>query len=149
MITREKLQHGEGELVAENPLIGLRKRASFKEKMASDEGIPQEEKDFRKTFHAMLEMVTVLYEDYLQWTRPVLGNTSKGKSEEEEDHPHIPPSPPSTPPSSSSSSSSSSSKSNEKKNVHKHKHEMPLLKLDVKFEFPIYDGKVNVEKLDN
>ena len=44
MITREKLQHGEGELVAENPLIGLRKRASFKEKMASDEGIPQEER---------------------------------------------------------------------------------------------------------
>jgi hypothetical protein len=30
MITREKLQRGEGELVAENPLIGLRKRASFK-----------------------------------------------------------------------------------------------------------------------
>jgi hypothetical protein len=40
MITREKLHRGEGELVAENPLIGLRKRASFKEKMASDEGIP-------------------------------------------------------------------------------------------------------------
>jgi hypothetical protein len=148
MITREKLQRGEGELVAENPLIGLIKRASFKEKMASDEGISQEDKDFRKTFHAMSEMVTVLYEDYLERKRPVLGNTSKGKSEEEEDHPHIPPSPPSTPPS-SPSSSSSSSKSNEKKNVHKHKHEMPLLKLDVKFELPIYDGEVNAEKLDN
>jgi hypothetical protein len=24
-----------------------------------------------------------------------------------------------------------------------------LLKLDVKFELPIYDGEVNVEKLDN
>ena len=148
MITRGKLQRGEGDLVAENPFIGLRKRASFKEKMASDEGISQEEKNFRKTFHAMSEMVTVLYEDYLEWKRPVLGNTSKGKSEEEEDHPHIPPSPPSTPPS-SPSSSSSSSKSNEKKNVHKHKHEMPLLKLDVKFELPIYDGEVNAEKLDN
>jgi hypothetical protein len=80
-----------------------------------------------------------------------LGNSSKGKSEEEEDHPHTPPSPPSTPPSSPSSpsSSSSSSKSNEKKNVHKNKHEMPLLKLDVKFELPIYDGEVNAEKLDN
>ena len=53
MITREKLHRGEGELVAENPLIGLRKRASFKKEMASDEGIPQEEKDFQKTFHAM------------------------------------------------------------------------------------------------
>jgi hypothetical protein len=26
---------------------------------------------------------------------------------------------------------------------------MPLLKLDVKFVFPMYDGKVNAEKLDN
>jgi hypothetical protein len=75
-----------------------------------------------------------------------LGNSSKGKSEEEEDHPQIPPSPPSTPPS-SPSSSSSSSKSNEKKNVHKNKHEMPLLKLDVKFELPIYDGEVNAKNL--
>jgi hypothetical protein len=25
---------------------------------------------------------------------------------------------------------------------------MPLLKLDVKFVFPMYDGKVNAEKLD-
>jgi hypothetical protein len=30
MLTREKLQHGEGKIVAENPLIGLRKRASHK-----------------------------------------------------------------------------------------------------------------------
>jgi hypothetical protein len=148
MLTREKLQRGEGELVAENPLIGLRRRASHSEKMASEEGISQDEKDFRKTFFAMSEMVQVLYEDYLERKRPVLGNSSKGKSEEEEDQPQIPPSPPSTPPS-SPSSSSSSSKSSEKKNVHKNKHEMPLLKLDVKFELPIYDGEVNAEKLDN
>jgi hypothetical protein len=148
MLTREKLQRGEGELVAENPLIGLRKRASHSEKMASEEGISQDEKEFRKTFLAMSEMVKVLYEDYLERKRPVLGDSSKGKSEEEEDHPQIPPSPPSTPPS-SPSSSSSSSKSSGKKNVHKNKHEMPLLKLDVKFELPIYDGEVNAEKLDN
>jgi hypothetical protein len=94
MLTREKLQRGEGELVAENPLIGLRKRASHSEKMASEEGISQDEKEFRKTFLAMLEMVKVLYEDYLERKRPVLGDSSKGKSEEEEDHPQIPPSPP-------------------------------------------------------
>jgi hypothetical protein len=148
MLTREKLQRGEGDLVAENPLIGLRKRASHSEKMASEEGISQDEKEFRKTFLAMSEMVKVLYEDYLEWKRPVLGDSSKGKSEEEEDHPQIPPSPPSTPPS-SPSSSSSSSKSSGKKNVHKNKHEMPLLKFDVKFELPIYNGEVNVEKIDN
>jgi hypothetical protein len=144
MLTREKLQHGEGELVAENPLIGLRRRASHSEKMASEE-IPQDEKEFRKTFFAMSEMVQVLYKDYLERKHPVLGNSLKGKSEEEEDQPQIPPSPPSTPP----SSPSSSSKSSEKKNVHNNKHEMPLLKLDVKFELPIYDGEVNAEKLDN
>jgi hypothetical protein len=96
----------------------------------------------------MPEMVKVLYEDYLERKRPVLGESSKGKSEEEEDHPQIPPSPPSSPPS-SPSSSSSSSKSNAKKHVNKHKNEMPLLKLDVKFELPIYDGEVNAKKLDN
>jgi hypothetical protein len=26
---------------------------------------------------------------------------------------------------------------------------MPLLKLDVKFEFPMYDGEVNAQRLDN
>jgi hypothetical protein len=116
--------------------------------MASEEGLSQDEKEFRKTFLAMSKMVKVLYEDYLERKRPVLGESSKGKSEEEEDHPQIPPSPPSSPPS-SPSSSSSSSKSNAKKNVHKNKNEMPLLKLDVKFEIPIYDGEVNAEKLDN
>jgi hypothetical protein len=122
----------------------LRKRASHSEKMASEEGLSQDEKEFRKTFLAMSKMVKVLYEDYLERKRPVLGEFSKGKSEEEVDHPQIPPSPPSSP-----SSSSSSSKSNAKKNVHNNKNEMPLLKLDVKFELPIYDGKVNAEKLDN
>jgi hypothetical protein len=65
MLTRENLQCGEGELIAENPLIGLRKRASHSEKMASEEGLSQDEKEFRKTFLARSEMVKVLYEDYL------------------------------------------------------------------------------------
>jgi hypothetical protein len=116
--------------------------------MASKERISQDEKEFRKTFLAMLEMVKVLYDDYLEKKRPVLGEYSKGKGEEEEDHPQIPPSPPSTP-LSSPSSSISSSKSSGKKNVHKNKNEMPLLKLDVKFELAIYDGEVNAEKLEN
>ena len=87
MLTREKIQRGEGELVEENPLIGLRKRSSHSEKMASEEGIFQDEKEFRKIFLAMSEMVKVLYEDYLERKRLVLGESSKGKSEEEEDHP--------------------------------------------------------------
>jgi hypothetical protein len=35
MITREKLHHGEGDIVEENPFIGFRKRTSQSEKMAS------------------------------------------------------------------------------------------------------------------
>ena len=67
MLTREKLQHGEGELVVENPLIRLRKRASHSKNMASEEGISQDEKEFRKTtFFTMSEMMKVLYGDYLE-----------------------------------------------------------------------------------
>jgi hypothetical protein len=81
MLTREKLHHGEGELVEENPLIGLRKTTSHSKKMASEEGLSQDEKEFRKTFFAMSEMMKVLYEDYLERKRLVLGESSKGKSE--------------------------------------------------------------------
>ena len=125
MITREKLNCGEGEIVEENPLIGLRKRTSQSEKMASEDKLSNEEKEFRKNFFAMLEMMRVFYEYYLEWKRLNLGESSKVKSEEGED----PPSHPSSP--STSSSSSSSSKSTTRKHVHKHKQEMTLLKLDV------------------
>jgi hypothetical protein len=148
MLTREKLQHGEGEIVEENTLIGLRKRASHTENMASEEGLSQDEKEFRKALFSMSKMMKVLYEDYLERKKPNLGESSKGKSEEGEDPPQIPPSPPSSP-HSSPSSSSSSSKSNAKKHVHKHKNEMSLLKLDVKFQLPIYDSEVNAQRLDN
>jgi hypothetical protein len=75
----------------------------------------------------------------LEQKRPILGESSKAKSEEGEDPPKTPPSPP---------SSSSISSSTTRKHSHKHKHDMPLLKLDVKFELPMYDGEVNVERLD-
>jgi hypothetical protein len=77
-----------------------------------------------------------------------LGEYSKVKSEEGEDLPKTPPSPPSSP-SMSSSYSSSSSKSTARKHSHKHKNEIPLLNIDVKFELPMYDGELSVERLDN
>ena len=46
MLTREKLHCGEGDLFEENPFIGLRKRTSQSEKMASEEGLSQDEKEF-------------------------------------------------------------------------------------------------------
>ena len=55
-----------------------------------------------------------------------------------------PPSPPSSPSSSSSSSSSHKISSYKKK-----KKKSSLIKLDVKFDLPIYDGELNAEKIDN
>jgi hypothetical protein len=54
-----------------------------------------------------------------------------------------PPDPPSSPSSSSSSSSDDRKNSTHKKKPSKkysHSHDFPLLKLDVKFDLPIYDG---------
>jgi hypothetical protein len=148
MITREKIIRGEGEIVEGGPEIGSRKRASQSEKMASEEGMSQNGIEFQKTFFAMSEIVEVLYDDYLERKRPFQGESSKqDKSEEGEDPPKPPLSPPSSP--SSSSSSSTSSTSTTRKHSHKHKHDMPLLKLAVKFELPMYDGEVNDERLDN
>jgi hypothetical protein len=49
MITREKLSCGEEELVEGYPKIILRKRSCQSEKMASEEGISQNEIEFQKT----------------------------------------------------------------------------------------------------
>ena len=54
MITREKLNRGEGELVEENPLIELRKRTSQSEKMASEEGLSHDEKEFMRNSFEIL-----------------------------------------------------------------------------------------------
>ena len=66
----------------------------------------------------------------------------------------LPPSPPSSSSSSSSPSSHiASSSTTTTKTSHTHsktpKGKTPLLKLDIKFELPMYNGEVNVETLDN
>jgi hypothetical protein len=94
-------------------------------------------------------MVKVLYDDYLERKIPFQGESSKqDKSKKGEDPPKTPPSLPSSP-SSSSSSSTSSNTTSSRKHSHKHKPDMPLLKLDVKFVLPMYDGEVNAKKLVN
>jgi hypothetical protein len=60
------MNRGEGDLVEENPEIGSRKRNSQSEKMASEEGLSHDEKEFRNTFFTMSKMMKVLYEDYLE-----------------------------------------------------------------------------------
>jgi hypothetical protein len=66
MITRKRMNHGEGNLVEENHKIGLRKRTSQSKNMALKEGLSHDEIEFQKTFFAMSEMVKVLYDDYLE-----------------------------------------------------------------------------------
>jgi hypothetical protein len=58
-----------------------------------------------------------------------------------------PPEPPCSPLSSSSSSSKNSHHSHHAS--HKASFKKPLLKLDVKFSFPMFNGDVNPENLDN
>jgi hypothetical protein len=66
MITKEKLSHGEGDIVEGYPEIRSRKRTSQSEKMASKEGLSQNEREFQRTLFSMSEMVKVLYDDYLE-----------------------------------------------------------------------------------
>ena len=46
MITRERMNRDERELVEENPEIGSRKRTSQSEKMALEEGLSHDEIEF-------------------------------------------------------------------------------------------------------
>ena len=86
-------------------------------------------------------MLVELYED--KKTRDATSSSKASKKEKGKGKVDKSPSPPSSPSSSSSSSTSSSESEKEKK------PKSPLLKLDVKFELPVYDGEINPEKLDN
>ena len=86
-------------------------------------------------------MFAELYED--KKTRDATSSSKASKKEKGKGKADKSPSPPSSPSSSSSSSTSSSESEKEKK------PKSPLLKLDVKFELPVYDGEINPEKLDN
>ena len=69
MINRENLDIVEG-----YPEIESRKRTSQSEKMASEEGFSQHEREFQRTFFAMSEMVKVLYDDSWNGTNMFEGN---------------------------------------------------------------------------
>jgi hypothetical protein len=60
-----------------------------------------------------------------------------------------PPKPPSPSSSSRSSSSSSHSHHSHHSSFHHKASKKPLLKLDVKFDFPMFNGEANADKLNN
>jgi hypothetical protein len=94
-------------------------------------------------------MVEKLFADY---EKRVAKKEKKKKSKAEDDvaegqgiggDPLEPPSP------SSSSISSSSSSHSHHSNFHQNASKNPLLKLDVKFNFPMFNGEENADKLNN
>ena len=121
-----------------------------------------EEKTFIKYFFDMTKMVKVLYEERNTRMQGESSKPSKGEGSSRgkgryDDKPskangHKPSSSPplSSPPSSPSSSSSSTTTVTQ---THPHTPrdhgKTPLLKLDIKFELPMYNGEVNAEILDN
>ncbi len=118
----------------------------------------EDEKTFRKAFFDMTEMVKVLYEERntrLQGesSKPPKGEGSLGGGNGKRGNGNggkLPPSPPS---SSSPSSQVSSPSSTNTNLTHTHQHtskgtgKSPLLKLDVKFELPMYNGEVKQRSL--
>jgi hypothetical protein len=118
--------------------------------MEKDDKRDEHEKNFHMVFYRMLEMVEQMYGDYEKRMK------KKGKKNEEhaDDDSLVnqgvggdPPEPPSSPSSSSSSSSEHSHQSQH--SSHKASFKKPLLKIDVKFDLPMFNGDVNLEKLDN
>jgi len=127
--------------------------------MAHEEGLEGMSKDeitFRKDFFEMSEMVKFLYEERNLRLQGESSKPPKGDGGKE----YKPPEgncwngdkPPPSPPSSSSSSpysSTSSTLPHRLPNYLMGNGKTPLLKLDIKFEFPMYNEEVNAEKLDN
>ena len=140
MLSRLRLGRGEGELVEVNPKIG---RVFSQRRMAKETPLGSESQclDIFMTIRAMVE------EMYRKFKKNKDEGTSSPKDQEDKGKGGMlpPPSPPSLRPSSSSSSSSSHKSSPSKKK----KKKSSLIKLDVKFDLPIYDGEINTEKLDN
>ena len=107
----------------------------------------------------MQRMVKVMYEAFMAKEigegskHPHREGSSNNKKEEDRSSKGSGRKPPPSPRLSSSSSSTSSSSTSTRKTTHSHskipKGKTPLLKLDIKFELPIYNGEVNTEKLDN
>jgi hypothetical protein len=118
----------------------------------SHERVPAEDEDLRKAVMEMREMMKILMERnaLLQGEG---SNPSRHKGSSGDKTPNRNggngASPPPSPPSSSSSSTSSRPLPNSPKGHGKTPSQIPSLKLDIKFELPIYNGEVNAEKLDN
>jgi hypothetical protein len=164
MLTRLKLTRGEGELVDPSSYPTRRKqfhspqvaeRHSLSMAHAEDhERVPNEEEDFRRTIIQLRDMMKFIMEQTMmsqgEGSNPSMHKGGGGDKTPGENGGNGASPPPSPPPSSSSSSSTSSKNIPHSPKGHgKTPSQIPSLKLDIKFELPLYNGEVNVEKLDN
>jgi hypothetical protein len=147
MLTRSNHKQGEGTLNNFNLDFLC---ASRRKKMAEEDKCDEKEKNFQMVFYRMSEMVERMDGDYEKRMK----NKENKKEAHEDDASSVnqgaggdPPEPPSSP--SSSSSSSSEYSHNSHHSSHKASFKKPLLKLDVKFVLPMFNGDANLEKLDN
>ena len=114
-----------------------------------------DEESFKKAFYDMAGMVKILFEERNAKFQGERSKTPKGNEGKDEKPPKGKGGndgdgdPPPSSPSSSSSSDSSKSSQSIPKGHGKTPPQTPLLKLDIKFELPMYNGEVNAEKLDN
>ena len=135
MLTRNKLQRGEGELEPFDPEVG---RVHQMRNMAEDEAHLEEERNFRKTFFSMAENISqlVLRLEKVEERNPEGQGSAHGNGGEE------------PPPSPSASEGSPSSHHHNRRNS-KDASKKPFFKLDVKFDLPMFNGESNAEKLNN
>ena len=125
MLTRSKLKLGEGELVETNPKIGR----VYPQKTMSEEGSVGPDPQFIDNFPAIRSMVEEMYKDFRKHKDEDSSSSKQDKREEESFlHDH------------------SKGKGKEESfltppNSPEHKNKTSLIKLDVKFDLPIYDGE--------
>jgi hypothetical protein len=117
----------------------------------SHEHVLAKDEDLKKVVMEMREMMKILIERNTRFQGEG-SNPSKHKGDSDDKTPNgnggngasPPPSPPY-----SSSSTNSRPVLNSPKGHGKNPSQIPSLKLDIKFELPMYNGEVNAEKLDN
>jgi hypothetical protein len=119
-------------------------------KMAEEDKCEEHEKNFHMVFYRMSKIVKRMYGDYEKRMK----KKEKKKEAHVDDDASInqevggdPLEPPSSP--SSSSSSSSKNSHHSQHSSHKASFKKPLLKLDVNFDLPMFNGDANPEKIDN
>jgi hypothetical protein len=162
MLTRLKLTRGEGQLVEPSshptrrkhipsPQVSGRHSPSMAH-AESHERVPTEEEYLRKAVIELRDMMKILMERNIlsqgEGSNPSMHKGGSGDKIPDGNGGNGASPPPSPPSSSYSSSTSSIPLPNSPKGHGKTPSQIPSLKLDIKFELPIYNGEVNAEKLD-